>query len=344
MASATDKLKTALKAPFDTPVYYLASTEEALLADAAAAVRRALLAAGADTETTVVHGPVPDLGEVVAAAGAISFFGTPRIVEVRGIAPSAMGDKDVAELAAIFTDTINAVLVVTAVYKDKKTATGKKAKALLAAAVEAGVALELSPPTRRDHLRFINREAEALGAAFAPGAAELLLERAGEDRRLLQNEVTKLAAFSGYQTITEALVARYSAHNIEADVFELIRLITAGNRAAAHQKLADLMALRNEPIAISAGLAGSYADMMRVRLGEASGHTLAEIARDFGYKGSDYRLKKARENAARYPAGRLEEAILLLAELDKALKSSALPDKSLLLQAALARLIQLRAR
>ncbi|NLW79184.1 MAG: DNA polymerase III subunit delta [Ruminococcaceae bacterium] len=344
MASANDTLKIALKQPFDTPVYYFASSDEALLQEAAATVRRALLAAGADTETTVVYGPAPDLGEVVAAAGAISFFGTPRIVEVRGIAPPSMGDKDAAELAAVFTDTINAVLIVTAIHKDKKTAGSKKAKALLAAAAEAGVALELSAPTRRDYLRLLNREAEALGASFAPGAAELLLERAGEDRALLRNETAKLAAFSGYGTITEDIVARFSVHNIEADVFELIRLITAGRKAAAHQKLADLLALRHEPVALSAALAGSYADMMRVRWGGAAGHGTGDVMRDFGYRGSDYRLKKARESAARYPAARLEEATLLLAGLDKALKSSALPDKSLLLQAAVGRLIQLGAR
>ena len=59
------------------------------------------------------------------------------------------------------------------------------------------------------------------------GAAAALLERCGEDPFLLENEVDKLCALSGYQTVTAAMVAEMGTVSLEADVFEMIRMITA---------------------------------------------------------------------------------------------------------------------
>lgn len=339
MAANNAKLNNALKSPFDTPVYYFAGYDETLLRQAANAVLKALDAAGADGETTRIDGPTPDIGEIIAAAGAISFFGTPRVVYIREASPSAIKDKDADELVEIFGQLENAVLVVTALYKDKRTASSKKAKAIFAAAEKSGVAMEVTPPTRRENLDFINQTAHGLGAAFAPGAAEALLERAGEERALLKSETEKLAAFSGYGEITHELVAKYATHNVEADVFELARLITAGRRSAAQKKLADLLALKHEPIAIAAALSGTYVDMYRVRAGEKARRATSAIFKEMGYKGNDYRLKKAGENARRYSTRQLEAAVILLAGLDRELKSSALPDKSILLEAAVSQLI-----
>lgn len=344
MASGTEKLAAALKDPVPAGVYYLASTDAAVLYEAAAQARAALAAAGADDEGTRIDGPLPDLGEVVAAAGAISFFGTPRLVELRQINPAAMGEKDVAELAGLFADVENAVLLVTALYKDKKAATGKKARALFEAAGAAGFAAELEKPGRRENLAFIEGRAAALGARFAAGAAQALLERAGDDHTLLESETAKLAAYAGYGTIDTGMVERLAVHSVEADVFELARAITAGRRAAAHEKLADLLELRHEPIAIAAALAGSFIDMLRVRLGAEQGIPVGRIFTDFGYKGSDWRLQKAKESAARYTTAGLQSCVLCLAELDRRLKSSALPDKAVLLQAAVGELLLIRER
>ncbi|MDL2325322.1 DNA polymerase III subunit delta [Ruminococcaceae bacterium OttesenSCG-928-A16] len=338
-----DKLQKQLQNPVQIPVYYFASTEAPLLREAALMTKKAIAAAEGQEDITLVEGPAPSLSDVIEAAGTISFFGTRRVVEIRELSPSTMVDKDVEELCTLFTQLQNAVLVVTALYKDKKTATSKKAKALFAAAEKAGFATELAKPTRRENVDFLNHAAAALGANFAPHAADALLERAGEDRVLLQSETEKLAALSAYRTISEGLVNKYSVCNIEADVFELARQITSRRKADAFAKLQDLLALRHEPIAIAAALAGTFVDMYRARCGTDSRRTVSTIFTEMGYKGNNYRMQKAKENAARYSTAQLEECVLCLADLDIALKSSALPDKSILLQAALGNLLAIGA-
>jgi DNA polymerase-3 subunit delta len=343
LASVTEKLEKALRAPYEKQVYYIASTEVPLLRETAGEILLALEGAQGENTPTRLDGPAPDLDGVVASAGAISFFGTPRIVELREISPAAMRDKDVEELAALFGQLQNAVLVVTCLYKDKKTAASKKAKLLLAAAQEAGFALELPKPGRKENVSAIAARAKVMGTQFAPGAAEALLERVGEDRVLLMNEVEKLAAFAGYAAIDRQTVELYSVHSVEADVFQLAGLVCGGRAAAAQAKLAALLALRYDPLAVAAALSGSFVDMYRVRVGAGAGQPLSAVTRAFGYTG-EYRLQMARENAARYSTEGLRQAVLCLAELDRQLKSSALSDKSVLLQAAVGGLMLLGQR
>lgn len=344
MASVWDKLKKVLETPFAVPVYYFASLEQEPLREAATLVRTALEQQGDDTDYTRLDGPAVEMGEVIASAGTISLFGTRRIVELREITVASLTDKDAAELAALFTEVENAVLLLTVLHKDKRTAGTKKAKLLQEAAAKAGFAAELAKPTARENLQYISKTAKEYGAEVHPRAAQALLERAGEDRPLLRNEIAKLAAMVNYQEITEALVERYAVHNVEADAFQMVRLITSGRQSAALEKLDELIALRQEPIAITAALAGTYVDMYRVRCGTEQYKSIATIASEMGYRGSDYRLQKAKENAARYTTKQLEKCILCLYELDAKLKSSAMPDKSVLLQAAVADLMQIGAK
>ncbi len=341
MASIAAQLQQALAAPLERPLYYLAGEEEGLLLQAAAQVRTALHSAGAEDETARIDGPVPNMGEVVAAAGALSLFGTPRVVELRLIAPSTMPEKTCAELAELFGEVASAVLVVTALYKDKKTAAGKKAKLLFSAAAKHGFAAVLQKPTRRELAAQCEAWAEQLGARFAPGMALALVNGAGEDSLLLQNEVAKLAAAAGYGTITEAHLLRLANRTVEADVFELANSITGGNHALAQEKLLNLLALRHEPVAVCSALAGSFIDMLRVRMGAERGVPPGGVLRDFGFAGSDWRLQKAAERSRRYSLPALQKAVLALAQLDRQLKSSALTDKSVLLQTTVAQLVSL---
>ena len=167
------------------------------------------------------------------------------------------------------------------------------------------------------------------------GAA--LLERCGEDPYLLENEVDKLAAAAGYGVITPALVAEMGVVSLEADVFEMVRLITARNAAAACKKLHVLLRLGNEPIAVTAAMIGSYVDLYRVKLGQQHKKNYSAVFKDFGYKGSDYRLKRSAQTAAGYTLPQLRACLGILLELDQALKGQPVAPQ-ILLETALCRL------
>ena len=336
-------LKKALEQPLRHGVYYYYSTEEYLVRSYTAKTLALLAKQEDDAEVTRVDGPAPSIEEAVAAAGTISFFGTKRVVELPLLEPSAMNESDVGALCDLMQSLENAVLVMSTVFRDDKAKLTKKAKQLINAAEKAGLVAELVKPGPQVAMRFVTEKARELGAALSPNAASELVERCGTDLFMLESELSKLAAVSGYGEITPDLIAQMGTQNIEADVFEMVRLVTAHNKTRALAKLSQLLELQNEPIAIAAALSGSFVDMYRVKCGAAAHRNYTAVHKDFSYRGSDYRLRKSGETASRYSCDQLERILGVLLGLDAALKSSA-ADGTVLLQTALCEVMQIGER
>ncbi len=173
------------------------------------------------------------------AAGTISFFGTRRVVVLPELDPAAYSDKDLDALCETLSSLENAVVVLGSVFplERGKLKTGKRAQKLTAACKKLGYAEELAKPKPYELKVMMIERAKAQGATLPEGAATALLERCGEDPFLLENEVDKLCALSGYQTVTAAMVAEMGTVSLEADVFEMTRMITAKNATGACKKI-----------------------------------------------------------------------------------------------------------
>ena len=217
-----------------------------------------------------------------------------------------------------------------------KLKTGKRAQKLIAQCKALGYTEELAKPKPFELKMMMIDRAKEQKTTLPDGAAAALLERCGEDPFLLENEVDKLCALSGYQTVTAAMVAEMGTVSLEADVFEMIRMITAKNATGAC-KSCRLAAPAAGAIAITAAMIGSYVDLYRVKLGAAKRKNYSTVFKDFGYKGSDYRLKRSAETASHYTLGQIENCMQVLLELDQSLKSQPTDDQ-ILLETALCRL------
>ena len=150
--------------------------------------------------------------------------------------------------------------------------------------------------------------------------------------------VEKLAALANYSTITKEMVSRLGTVTLDADTFDMVKLLTSGQADKAQQKLKTLLALQNEPIMITGALIGNYIDMYRVLQAKRSRRSLADVAKDFGYGGKwSYRLGETERTASRFKRRQLEKCLEVLQKLDTDLKSSKL-DADLLMQKALCEL------
>lgn len=320
------------------PVYYFYSSERYLVRQAVNAATRAL-SADSDEDATILDGAAPEIEQIIMAAGTISFFGTRRVVVLPEVEPGIYSDKDIEELCSTLASMENAVVVLGSVFEleRNKLKTGKRAQKLIAQCKALGYTEELAKPKPYELKVMMIDRAKEQGTTLPEGAATALLERCGEDPFLLENEVDKLCALSGYQTITAAMVAQMGTVSLDADVFEMIRMITAKNATGACKKLQTLLRLQQEPIAITAAMIGSYVDLYRVKLGAAKRKNYSTVFKDFGYKGSDYRLKRSTETASHYTLGQIENCMQILLELDQSLKSQPVSAQTLL-ETALCRL------
>ena len=317
------------------PVYYFYSSERYLVRQAVAAATR-ILTADSDEDATVLDSAAPEIEQLIMAAGTISFFGTRRVVVLPELEPGSYGDKDLEELCSTLASLENAVVVLGSVFEleRNKLKMSKRAQKLIAQCKALGYTEELAKPKPFELKVMMIDRAKEQGATLPEGAATALLERCGEDPFLLENEVDKLCALSGYQTVSTAMVAEMSTVSLDADVFEMIRMITAKNATGACKKLQTLLRLQQEPIAITGAMIGSYVDLYRVKLGAAKRKPYGTVFKDFGYKGSDYRLKRSAETASHYTLKQIENCMQVLLELDQSLKGQPV-DAQILLETAL---------
>ena len=336
MLYSEKELEKCLKA--GCALYYFYASDEALVHTAAQKALKYLNRD--DPEATVLDGPTPSVEEIVLAAGTISFFGGKRLVLMPLIRPSTYSDKDLQELCDTLADTENAIFVLTSIIEESygKLRPGKREQKLIASCEKLGYCVQLNRPTGAALQAMARDWAKEAGADFAPGTEAALLARCGEDQFLLKNEVEKLAALANYSTITKEMVSRLGTVTLDADTFDMVKLLTSGQADKAQQKLKTLLALQNEPIMITGALISNYLDLYRVLLGRRSRRSLGDVAKDFGYKGNwNYRLNSTEKTALRFKRAQLEDCLHILQRLDTDLKSSKL-DADLLMQKALCEL------
>lgn len=336
MLYSENELNKRLKA--GCGLYYFYASDEALVHAAAQKALKYLTRD--DPETTVLDGPTPSVEEIVLAAGTISFFGGRRLVLMPLIRPSTYSDKDLQELCDTLSDTENAIFVMTSLVEERfgKLRPGKREQKLISCCEKLGYCVQINKPTASALQAMARDWAKETGAAFAPGAEAALLARCGEDQFLLRNEIEKLAALADYGTITPQMIAQLGTVTLDADTFDMVKLVTGGQTEKAQQKLRTLLALQNDPIMITGALISNYLDLYRVLLGRRSRRALSAVAKDFGYSGNwNYRLNTTEKTAARFKRAQLEECLHILQRLDTDLKSSRL-DADLLMQKALCEL------
>lgn len=336
MLYSENELNKRLKA--GCGLYYFYASDEALVHAAAQKALKYLTRD--DPETTVLDGPTPSVEEIVLAAGTISFFGDRRLVLMPLIRPSTYSDKDLQELCDTLSDTENAIFVMTSLVEERfgKLRPGKREQKLISCCEKLGYCVQINKPTASALQAMARDWAKETGAAFAPGAEAALLARCGEDQFLLRNEIEKLAALADYGTITPQMIAQLGTVTLDADTFDMVKLVTSGQTEKAQQKLKMLLALQNDPIMITGALISNYLDLYRVLLGRRSRRALSAVAKDFGYSGNwNYRLSTTEKTAARFKRAQLEECLHILQRLDTDLKSSRL-DADLLMQKALCEL------
>jgi DNA polymerase-3 subunit delta len=321
------------------PVYYFYSEEAYLVRAACTAVRAAL--GEENAEETVFDEPAPSLESLVAAAGTISFFGTRRVVVLPALEPGQYSESDAKEFGGLLAAAENAVFVLGSTVKAER---GKlqipaRMSRLVETCRKLGYAEELARPTEAQLRQLLTARAAALGAQLSDTVAKRMIEQSGDDPFLLENEVDKLCALANYGTVTAGMVAELGTPDLDTDVFEMVRAVTAQNATQACRMLRRLLQLQNEPVQIAGALTGSYVDLYRVRLGQLSHHDYTAVHKDFGYRGSPYRLKYSLDTALHYTLPQLENCLLVLQELDRDLKGSPV-DGGILLETALCRLGQ----
>lgn len=204
----------------------------------------------------------------------------------------------------------------------------------IAAAVTArgGSVVERMAPRRGELVAWIRSHAAALGADVDPPAAKLLAERIGgaiwetdvergEQTRMADAELRKLATYAGDRPISVGDVEALTADARPASVFAITNAIDRREPAAAADALRRALDEGQPVLRIVASIEGRLIDLITARDLVDARTPAAEMAKRVG-RGNARAAERVVEAARRYGAAELDAMLVGLFEADLAIKTN----------------------
>ena len=149
----------------------------------------------------------------------------------------------------------------------------------------------------------------------APDVINMLIDGVGTDPRKLASAVSQLVADTG-GNITEQTVRAYYAGKAEISAFDLADQMVAGDTRRAVATARRALQLGEEPVRLTAALASKVG--LIARLHTTRGGNPDQIARQIG--AAPYPVKLAMPVARRWSARNIDQAVVILADLEARLK------------------------
>ena len=197
---------------------------------------------------------------------------------------------------------------------------------------EKGNALQFSAQDKQALFRWMDRRFAACGKTADNSAKERLVLISGDLMNRLIPEIEKIAAYAKTGNVTVADVDAVASHIPEADVFEMVNLISEKKYDSALHILAELLKNKdNAPIAMLSLVASQLRRVYGVKLVLQSGKRKYEIKEIFSIPW-DFIADRLIGSAGRFTFPQLRHAIASCAEAEYRMKTSSIDEASLLTQ------------
>ena len=226
-------------------------------------------------------------------------------------------DSEWNELESLFSNPVSSTVFV--LMADKVDKRKKGIKLLLDKAVSA----EFKKPYDNQVPQWINYLAQNYELSFAPPAIHRLHRLVGNNLTELAHQIEKIKNYVGAKKQVDLTdVNDVVSHSKEESVFDFTRAVGMKDRVMALEQLVSLFDQGENEVAIVAMLARHMRILLTVRSGMdqgLGGPKLASLAQVPAYFIESYC-----DQARGWSVKKIEEAIVILSDTDKALKSSPL--------------------
>ena len=200
-----------------------------------------------------------------------------------------------------------------------------------------GVVVNFEPRTQGDVIKLLQSGAKKRGCNLARPEAQLLLEMVGNDLSKLLNEIEKLCNYKTSGDITRADLEALVTKSLEANVFDIAKMLHAGNCTKALYILENLLANKEKPELILGTLISAYVDLYRVKLATEAGKDPMSLAEPFSYRGKEFCLRNAKRDCRNLSLLAIRKCLDALNAADMSLKSG-IEDPKIVLEKLIIRL------
>ena len=240
-------------------------------------------------------------------------------VQVDDIDPFKMNESDRTKMAEIFSDIPDYCCVVFT-YLTVSWKPDKRLKKLWEAVDNNSTIVEFAKQDQRDLVAWVTRHFAANQKRISTDLCVYLIDITGGTMTALAGEIQKICAFSGAEEIKKTDIDAVTEPVLDAVVFQMTDLLSAGRYDQAMVKLQQLLKMQQEPLAILGAVGGHFRRIGTARTLLDHGKNASELQRLYGLP--DYPARKTMEAARRFQPAFCHRAAQLVLETDYQMKTS----------------------
>jgi DNA polymerase-3 subunit delta len=284
-----------------------------------------------------LDGKTITLAELRGACDTMPFLTEQRLIIVRGLLARLMGKTtEGGEEAASapsqgFVDGLIAYFPelppTTSLILIEPKAVNERSRVFKEAAKAPGAEIKkFDVPQGAEMARWIMRRAKVSGGEFSPAGAEALATAAGDEPRLLANEIEKLLAYVNWsRPVEKADVEQLTPAAGEAEIWDLVDALGTRNAQLAINKYHTLLNMPSQDqFAIFGMIVRQFRLLLLVREILDNGGSTTLVMQTLNQK--PYPAEKLAKQARNFSISQLETIYRRLLDLDLSLKSGGSDD------------------
>ena len=213
----------------------------------------------------------------------------------------------------------------------------KRLKRLWEPVQENALIVEFEKQSQRDLIAWVQRHFSAHKKRISGDLCAYLIEITGGTMTALSGEIDKISAYSGADEIVRADIDAVTEPVLDAVVFQMTDLLSAGRYDQAFGKLQQLLKMQEEPIAILGAVGGHFRRISTARTLLDNGRNASQLQKLCGMP--DFVARKTMEAARRFRPEFCRKAAQLVLETDYKMKTS-FDDNERLLELLILQLAQ----
>jgi len=260
-----------------------------------------------------------DLRSFADAVENLPMMADATLVQVEDVDPFKMNEGDRTKMTEILSDIPDyCTVVVTFVTIPWKP--DKRLKKLWDAVDANAEIVEFAKQDQRDLIAWVTRHFAAHGKQISSDLCAYLIDITGGTMTALSGEIDKICAYSGADHIKKTDIDAVTEPVLDAVVFQMTDLLSAGRYAEALLILQTLLKMQEEPIKILGAVGGHFRRISTARSLLDNGRTSSDLQKLCGIP--DFAARKTMEAARRFSPEFCAKAASLVMETDYRMKTS----------------------
>lgn len=196
----------------------------------------------------------------------------------------------------------------------------KRLKKLWEAVENHAAIVEFAKQNQHDLTAWVGRHFAANGKRIRNDLCEYLIDITGGTMTALNGEIEKISAYSGAEEIRKSDIDAVTEPVLDAVVFQMTDLLSAGRYDDALAKLRQLLKMREEPLAILGAVGSHFRRIGAARTLLDHGKTSYDLQKLCGIP--DYPARKIMDASRRLSPAFCKKAAELVLETDYRMKTS----------------------